>query len=123
MAKYKLTENGVKDTETNMFIPNSGGNRHWQEYLAWAAEGNTADDEFTSEEITSIAWDSLRNERNILLKTTDFMMTVDFYNNMTVQEQSDVTSYRTALRDLPANVSDPTNFTWPTQPQIVIDNL
>jgi len=39
--KYELTENGVKDLETGAFIPNAEGNRHWKEYQAWLAEGNT----------------------------------------------------------------------------------
>ena len=41
--KYKLTENGVLDTETGAHIPNAEGNRHWQEYQDWLAEGNTPD--------------------------------------------------------------------------------
>ncbi len=43
MAKYKLTDNGVHDTEDNIFIPNHEGNRHWQIYLTWVGLGNTAD--------------------------------------------------------------------------------
>jgi hypothetical protein len=41
--KYKLTENGVLDTETGAHIPNAEGNRHWQEYQEWLAAGNTPD--------------------------------------------------------------------------------
>ena len=41
--KYKLREGGVLDTETNAHIPDAGGNRDWQEYLEWLAEGNTPD--------------------------------------------------------------------------------
>jgi hypothetical protein len=43
MAKYKLTESGVLDTETGAHIPNNEGNRHWREYQEWLAEGNTPD--------------------------------------------------------------------------------
>ena len=62
MAKYKLSADGVKDTETGACIPNADGNRHWQQYLLWL-EGkdalgfdmgtgpNTPDPEFTEEEI------------------------------------------------------------------------
>lgn len=72
---------------------------------------------------SGLDWDSLRSARDTLLDQTDFMMTVDYYNNkMTSQEQTDVETYREALRDLPANTSDPANPTWPTKPQIVIDN-
>ena len=49
-------------------------------------------------------------------------MSQDFYTNeMTGQEQTDTTTYRTELRDLPGDTADPYNPTWPTKPQIVID--
>ena len=41
--KYKLRDVGVLDTETGASIPNDEGNRDWQKYLAWVAEGNTPD--------------------------------------------------------------------------------
>ena len=56
-------------------------------------------------------WAELREERDKLLAETDWMA------------NSDVTltdvwkTYRQALRDLPANTSDPTNPTWPTKPE------
>lgn len=43
MAKYKLTEIGVQNTETGDYIPNAEGNRHWRAYQEWLAEGNTPD--------------------------------------------------------------------------------
>jgi hypothetical protein len=36
---YQKRENGVLRSD-GMFIPNDPDNRHWQEYLAWLAEGN-----------------------------------------------------------------------------------
>lgn len=123
MAKYKIIGTGVKDTETEAFIPNDQGNRHWIEYEVWLSEGNTPDPEFTEEELENQAWDALRGERDYLLSRTDFMMSFDFYNDkMTGQEQIDVKAYRESLRDLPENTTDPTDVTWPTKPQIVIDN-
>lgn len=120
MSKYKYSGDGVKDTETGAFIPNDPANRQWQEYLAW---DGTTDPEFTQEELDDNAWNELRRERDQLLKATDFMMAYDYYNNvMTTQEQTDVSTYRDELRDLPANTVDPHNPTWPTKPQIVIDN-
>lgn len=50
MAKYKLTESGVLDTETGTSIPNAPGNRHWQEYQEWLSEGNTPDPQYTLDE-------------------------------------------------------------------------
>jgi len=123
MAKYKIQGDGVRDTELGWNIPNDIGNRHWVAYLAWVDAGNTADPEYTSEEITNNAWSDLRYERDKLLSATDFFMTYDYYNNeMTIQEQKDVTTYRASLRTLPTDTSDPTDVTWPEKPQIVIDN-
>jgi hypothetical protein len=120
-SKYKEADNGgVVLVETGMYIPNDPMNADWQEYLAW---DGTADVQFTQIELDNIAWDELRAERDRLLSATDFFMTQDYYNDkMTAQEQTDVKDYRDDLRDLPANTSDPHDVTWPTKPQIVIDN-
>ena len=56
-------------------------------------------------------WEVLRRERNRRLTETDWMLLSD------TTEMSDAwKTYRQALRDLPANTSDPENFTWPTKP-------
>lgn len=34
----------ILDTERKLAIPKDKGNRHYQEYLEWVAEGNTAED-------------------------------------------------------------------------------
>jgi len=119
MGKYKYAGDGVQDTETGAYIPPDPGNRHWQEYLAW---DGTTDPEFTQQELDDAAWATLRGERDRLLAATDFMMTQDYYTSMTGGEASEVTIYRIELRDLPDNTSDPHDVTWPTKPQIVIDN-
>jgi hypothetical protein len=36
---YQKRENGVLRSD-NAFVPNEPGNRDWQEYLRWLAEGN-----------------------------------------------------------------------------------
>ena len=53
---------------------------------------------------------SLRTKRNQLLAETDYLALSD------VTLSSDMTTYRQALRDLPANTSDPANPVWPTKP-------
>lgn len=124
MAKYKIINDGWLDTENNMYIPNAPGNRNYQEVQEWIASGNTPDPQYTEQELSDMAWDSLRNQRDLLLKETDFMMTQDYYYSvLTAQEQTDVTTYRQALRDLPTNTADPTNITWPDKPQIIINNI
>jgi hypothetical protein len=44
-SEYQLILNydGVTRTADNATIPPDGGNRDWQEYLAWCDEGNEAD--------------------------------------------------------------------------------
>lgn len=43
MAKYRLTDSGVFDTEQEHSIPNAPGNIHWDAYQVWLADGNTPD--------------------------------------------------------------------------------
>ena len=55
-------------------------------------------------------WVALREERNNRLSVTDWWGVSD--HTMSDAE----TAYRQALRDLPANTSDPVNPVWPTNP-------
>lgn len=52
----------------------------------------------------------LRTKRNQLLAETDYMALSD------ATLSADMQAYRLALRDLPANTSDPANPTWPVKP-------
>jgi len=119
-SKYKYTgDGGVQDVERGAFIPNDPANRDWQEYLLY---DGTTDPQYTPQEEEDLAWAELRSQRDQLLARTDFFMSVDFYNDiLTAQEQTDVSTYRQELRDLPDNTVDPENPTWPTKPQILID--
>ena len=59
---------------------------------------------------TDRAWEALRWQRNKLLSETDWMAMSDY-------TMSDPwKNYRQALRDLPANTSDPESPNWPTKP-------
>ena len=55
-------------------------------------------------------WEELRTKRNQLLAETDYLALVD------ATLSTDMRTYRQALRDLPANTSDPANPVWPTKP-------
>ena len=55
-------------------------------------------------------WDNLRKKRNSLLLETDWASGSD------VTMTDDMKTYRQALRDLPANTTDPANPVWPTKP-------
>lgn len=59
---------------------------------------------------TAVNWDKLRTKRNQLLTETDYLANSD------VVMSDEMRTYRQALRDLPANTSDPANPTWPTKP-------
>jgi hypothetical protein len=56
------------------------------------------------------AWAALRTQRNTLISATDWRVLPD---QPVSQPWLD---YRQALRDLPANTTDPANPTWPTMP-------
>ena len=58
------------------------------------------------------ALNDLRISRNRRLLASDWTQSRD----VTLSNDADWKTYRQALRDLPANTSDPTNPTWPTKP-------
>lgn len=85
--------------------------------VVWYSENNElpypAESELLakSAEIPNIlALKYLRTRRNQLLAETDF------YANSDVTMSDAMRTYRQALRDLPANTTDPSNPSWPTKP-------
>ena len=63
---------------------------------------------------SSLLWEKLRNERDNLLLFSDFTQLGDI--GLSDSKKAEWVTYRKALRDLPANTSDPANPTWPTKP-------
>ena len=55
-------------------------------------------------------WDNARKERNELLSETDFYALTD------VPMSADMTTYRQALRDIPASVENSEDVVWPEKP-------
>jgi len=55
-------------------------------------------------------WKELRQKRNRLIAETDYLALSD--STLTTE----MAAYRQALRDLPANTTDPTNPVWPVKP-------
>jgi len=68
-------------------------------------------DAAATELATEQAWSSLRRQRNQLLTETDYLGLPDLGGF-----SAEMTAYRQALRDLPANTVDPANPVWPTKP-------
>jgi hypothetical protein len=56
-------------------------------------------------------YEELRKKRNQLLAETDYLALAD------VTLTDEMRAYRQALRDLPANTTDPANPVWPTKPE------
>ena len=61
-------------------------------------------------------WEELREERNKRIAQTDYLFTSD-YPHATEEVKQVWLDYRQALRDLPANTTDPENPVWPPAPQ------
>lgn len=58
----------------------------------------------------------LRSHRDDLLKESDNHTRVDIWEKKSAEGKAAWITYRQALRDLPANIADPANPTWPTVP-------
>ena len=80
--------------------------------------GKVTEQEETAEELAALAqvnsdlaWTALRETRNSLLAASDWTVLSDSPTSTAAWK-----TYRQALRDLPANTTDPTAPDWPTPP-------
>tara|TARA_B100000131_G_C17856221_1_gene508050 strand:+ start:341 stop:691 length:351 start_codon:yes stop_codon:yes gene_type:complete len=64
--------------------------------------------------IKSQDWDKLRSYRDVLLGRSDWSQGVD--SPLSSSKKKEWQTYRQALRDIPANTTDPRDPTWPTKP-------
>ena len=62
--------------------------------------------------LPGVLLENLRQRRNQLLTETDYLALAD--STLT----DEMRSYCQALRDLPANTTDPANPVWPTKPEV-----
>ena len=93
----------IFDDSRNMHIPCSAGNTQFDEIVM----AGTSIADYVAPAAT---WDSVRAERNQLLKNTDWQAGTD----VTMSDAQ--TAYRKKLRDLPATNSDPTKIVFPDAP-------
>ena len=70
----------------------------------------TVGDELTPDEY----WTEIRGERDALLAASDYRVLPD--SPLSDSKLAEWKTYRQALRDLPANTSDPSDPTYPTKP-------
>ena len=114
MADYRLVNDPVSGVESptilrvadNAWIPKTEGNRDYQQYLEWVAEGNTPEPAETSD-----PWQATREKRDGLILQSDWTMTP----GATV-DQAQWTAYRQVLRDLPQTYENAEDVVWPTAP-------
>jgi len=82
------------------------------EIQAWSSEEQNW---ITTSIPDEVFWNRLRNKRNFLLSSTDWVVIKAKEEGTTLSTAWK--TYRKDLRDLPANTTDPKNVTWPTQPE------
>ena len=92
----------IEDTDTGVIAKDVSGNV--VDLDAAAVETETT--------VVTTAWNlaALRQQRNRLIAETDYLALSD----ATLTDE--MSTYRQALRDLPANTTDPANPVWPTKP-------
>ena len=94
-------QNGEDEHGTATYMDSS----EWPSKLTWTAVKTKWDAKVAAQPLAD-----LRGMRNDKLAETDWMANSD------VTMSDEWKTYRQALRDLPANTSDPSNPTWPTEP-------
>jgi len=104
----------MKSDATFLLYPNAV--RVSDTYGAFDADGNKIEVDETAiaakvaELQIEYQWNELRQQRNNLIAETDYLALSD----ATLTDE--MSTYRQALRDLPANTTDPANPVWPTKP-------
>ena len=104
----------MKSDATFLLYPNAV--RVSDTYGAFDADGNKIEVDETAiaakvaELQVEYQWNELRQQRNNLIAETDYLALSD----ATLTDE--MSTYRQALRDLPANTTDPANPVWPTKP-------
>jgi len=120
--KYELWRDGKHvcrvddDGHKTAHFRNQGelGKIKWADYQVWLAAGNTPDPYpvETDEEKTTRLAESLRFERDDLLKNSDIMMLEDYPNG----GGQAIKDYRQALRDMPSTHTTIAQLESPTWP-------
>lgn len=81
-----------------------------QTVVPCTAEEVAAAEEYRLNVLPGVLWEGIRTKRNQLLAETDYFANTD------VTMSDEMRTYRQALRDLPANTTDPANPVFPTKP-------
>ena len=98
---YKLIgTKSVKRLVDGACIPFADGNRDYEEYKLWLAEGNIPEPELTKEELRTKFENEFRQNRNKLLSTVvDHYQKPLVWESLTIEQQDKVRVYRQELLD------------------------
>lgn len=103
--KSRTPASGYAEVQSNDYIDQL----HWY----YDAETNTFSGP-TDAEQDALDMQSLRSQRDVLLAQSDWTQMPD--SPLTDTKKQEWATYRQQLRDLPENITDPSNPTWPTKP-------
>ena len=111
---HALTHIATYAPDIGFVAPNPGGSTgYW--VVDEAAETVVNDQAQADADALASSWDRLRRERNALLVSSDWTQAAD--SPLTDEAKTEWATYRETLRNLPANTPDPSNPTWPDEPQ------
>lgn len=100
---YKLIgTNSIKRLADGACIPFADGNRDYEDYKLWLAEGNTPEPEFTEEELAKQAKDKQIADAKAYLLSTDYKFTAD-YDKDTTEVKVKRAEARAIIRSLEDN--------------------
>ena len=116
MKKYRLTEDGVQNTETTAFIPNDERNNDWREYQNWLKGlGPDRDEEepedlgtgpnipgpqFTKEEIELQRIIKVKQAENAVVGANQVLLSMKDLGMDTTQQQANLTKFQGILEEL-----------------------
>ena len=69
---------------------------------------------FSQDEVIRLKWSAMYQLRNQLLYQSDWTQLIDV--PLTIEEKATWATYRQALRDVPQNITDIDNISWPVPP-------
>ena len=116
--RYAVIENG-KVVNIAAATPEFAASQGWVECpdgvsIGWSFDGGTP---VPPPRNIEGEWNQVRMRRNALLVQSDTDVLPDRWAAMTAEKQQAWSTYRQALRDIPATFSDPKDVVWPTKPE------
>ena len=108
----------VQETEYQLLLGNIDGN----EYIRDPQTGELkpyVPPQPTAEELKERIALKVREERDLLLAATDFLMLRDNPKKLSEEQLKEVEAYRDALRDVPQQEGFPENVEWPEKPECI----